>query len=125
MSKFKFMSRNPHTYSDQIQVEEPAEVLSLQLHLRAKYGLSYDYDFPPRTAPGEEWFNPNWFHEFATYDYRWNQVSPHIFYFAHIEDFAQALLLIDKVRKSPEDFSQALRLIAKARESRKVVLALT
>ena len=101
MSK-KSCSRNPHAYSEQIQVEEPAEVLTLQLHLRAKYGHSYDYDSPPRTAPGEEWFNPNWFHDHATYDYhRWNQVSPHIFHFAHVEDFAQALLLIDKARKSP------------------------
>ena len=105
MSKFKFMfmSRNPHTYSDQIQVEEPDEVVALQTYLRSKYGLSYDYDFL-----SEEWFNPNWFQDHATYDYRWNKMSSDIFHFAHVEDFAQALLLIDK-----------------ARESRKVVLALT
>jgi hypothetical protein len=99
MSK-KSCLRNPHAYSEQIQVEEPGEVVALQTYLRSKYGICYDYDFPARTAPGKEWYNQNWFQDHATYDHRWNKMSSDIFHFAHVEDFAQALLLIDKARKS-------------------------
>jgi hypothetical protein len=108
MSKLKFMSRNPHTYSNQIQVESTCELRTLQTYLWSKYGICYDYDFPPRTAPGEEWYNPNWCQEFATYDHCWKKMSSDIIYFAHVEDFAHALLLINKAKAEGRPFDAAV-----------------
>jgi hypothetical protein len=98
------MSRNPNSYSRELVVNDRDVAVVVQNQMRSKYGISYDFDFPPRTLPKQEWFNENWSH---VHGYQFSKSNkPDVFYFAKAEDHKNMVKILEEVRngKSVFDF---------------------
>ena len=98
---FRSMELNPHNLPYYLEVNEQvgswynAERNVLHHVFVAMYDIAWDYDFPPRTEPGKEWYNPDWF---MMDDEALAGTGPLKLWFARVEDFDLAVLILEVLK---------------------------